>query len=498
LWSRCCESSASTKTNSVPCVSSVVKSEGPFASFAPPSACEVLAVKSRFLLPVASVLVLLAGCGDDADTSSVSPTQPGADAAADVQPGSDAGSDAAKSDAAGDASNPDQDGATDGSADVISDGSAETGAEAGNDASACVVDPQTPADGVRTVLSTHPYAGSGSACGRMVHVSRLDAQGTITATGQTIDVGDCPQRVSFSPDGRLALVVVANGHDPAAGMQRVVVLRNDAKGNVTIAGEMPEFSLTNPTEAVFSLDGTKAYVPDTDKKDGAVHVIDVVPGCSASYSKKISMPLPSRILPLPGGKYAILLAGKDANNVDDPNDVAILDLQSETVISNLDLFEDWTDAYSVSLSPDGKYLAVPNSSPFSSLMDTVSTLAIDTSGAQPTATLAYTLQNITEPTGVQWSPSGTKLAVSTFSGNKVQVLNAGANGVLSVGPAISGISLASYISMIKRGPNTGMFLVTSLTSVVVARFTDAGAEEVSEFSFGSGYEAMVNDVAVEP
>lgn len=348
---------------------------------------------------------------------------------------------------------------------------------------------------MRTVLTTHPYGETvdgGNTCGRLVHVLRLSAQGTLTDTGKTIDVGDCPQRVFFSPDGRLALVVVANGHNPGAGMQRVVVLRNDAQGNVTLAGEMAEFSLTNPTEAVFSLDGKKAYVPDTDLNSGAVHVIDVVPGCSASYSKKIPMPLPARILPLPGGKHAIVIGNKD------PNDVAILDLETETVVSNHDLFSDWTDAYTVSLSPDGKYLAVPNSSPFSSLADTVSTLEIDMSGAVPVPKLAYTLENITEPTGVQWSPDGAKLAVSTFSGNKVQVLNAGANGVISIGTSVSGIGLAGYISMLNRGPNTGMFLVTSVTSVFVLRFTSTGAEKVTEFSFGSGYDAMVNDVAVEP
>lgn len=448
-------------------------------------------MKIRFLLPIAAVLALLPACGDDAESSPPTPVPPGADAAADAQPGPDAGMDAPQADAPDDAP-ASQEASVDAPADVGPDTFAETGPEAGNDASSCTVDPQTPADGVRTVLTTHPYAGSGDACGRLVHVLRLDAEGKLTDTGNTLDVGDCPQRVHFSPDGRLAFVIVANHHNPGLGLQRVVVLRNDGQGNVSIVSEMPEFSLTNPIHVAFSLDGKKAYVPDTDLNSGAVHVIDVVPGCSATYAKKIPMPLPNQILPLPDGKHAIVIGNKE------PDDVAIVDLVAETVVSNHDLYEDWTDAYSIALSPDGKYLAVPNSSPFSSLANTVSTLEIDSSGATPVPKLAYMLQNIDEPTGVAWALDGSKLAVSTFSGNSVKVLNAGADGVISVGSTITGIGLAGYMSMLSRGPNAGLMLVTSVTSVFTLRFTASGMEKMGEFSFGSGYDAMVNDVAIEP
>ncbi len=449
-------------------------------------------MNARFLLPLASLLAVLPACSDDSDRSSPETQVPAQDAAADVVTPLDGAPDAAPEDAVADTAETGPDAAADVSGDTAIEAATEAGPEAGSDAAACVVDPQTPPDGARTVLVAHPYGPDGATCGRLVRVVRMDADGALTDTGETLDVGDCPTRVRFAPDGRLAFVIVSNSHNPGAGMQRVVVLRNDAAGNVSIVTELAEFSGTNPIEVSFSLDGTKAYVPDFDMSTGGVHVIDVIPGCTATYKKKIDMPLPHNVQPLPGGKYAFVMGNKD------PLDSALIDLETETVVDDYDLFSDWTDSYTVSLSPDGKYLAVPNSSPFSSLAETVATIELDTSGAKPVPTLAFTLPNVTEPTGVLWSPDGTKLLVSTFSGNKVHWMNAGAGGELSVGGTLTGIGLASYVSMVERGKNKGLVLVTSVTSIHALRFTASGIEKSTELSFGSGNGAIPNDVAVEP
>lgn len=378
----------------------------------------------------------------------------------------------------------------DSGADAMSDSAQEPVVEAG---ASCPVDPPTPADGPRTVLVTHPFPASGSAssCGRRVRVLRLDAQGKLADIGKSLDVGDCPLRVRFSPHGRLALVAVSNTHEPA-NTQRIVVLRNDAAGNVNLAGELSEFAGTNPTEVKFSSDGTRAYVTDYDVSDGALHVMDVEPGCGAKYRKKIPMQVPQNLALLPGDKYAFVMGDKA------PADAAIVNLESESVIAHHDLFPDFVYAYSLALSTDGKQLAIPNSSPFSSLAQAVATVRFDAVSGVPVPKVVGSAGGLVEPTGVQWLADGSKLLVTTFSGNSVAWLEAGSTGDLSPGGKVTGIDLAGYTSMLTRGPNAGLVLVTSVTSIFVLRFSSAGVTKVAELSLGSGNDAIANDVAIEP
>ncbi|MBI5536357.1 MAG: hypothetical protein HY898_26790 [Deltaproteobacteria bacterium] len=447
-------------------------------------------------MPAACLATALAlsSCGGDSSEQDPAPS-PETDGAAGASGGPDGGKDATISDSQGpdaaDVTWPD-------SADAMLDAKwdAKDGSKDGPaplDAGPCNPDPQTGSDGPRTVLVTHPFATESNQCGRRVRLLRLDVDGQLTDTGASLDVGDCPERVRFAPDGRLALVINNNSHDPQAGTQSVVALRNDAAGKVVMAAELKQLAGANPVDIAFSPDGKKAYVADYNiEGQGGVHVLDVTPGCTASYVKKIPVTTPKATQVLPGDSFAVVLGGKS------PIDTVVIDLAKGSVVKEYDLFSDFVDSQTLSLSPDGKVLIVPNSSPFSSLADTVSTVAIDSSGAAPVPSLQATLSGVTEPTGVAFSPDGLRVVVSNFSGDKVSWLKLAAQGTLSVEGSIASVPLAGFLTMLQRGPNAGLVLVTSVTSVRMLRLTDTGMEDKGALSIGAGAEAITGDIAIEP
>jgi DNA-binding beta-propeller fold protein YncE len=322
---------------------------------------------------------------------------------------------------------------------------------------------------------------------------RLDAAGSLAPTGTSIDTGDCPERVAFAPDGRLALVLHSNSHDPMAGTQTVVALANDAAGAVKIVAELKELSKTNPHDVAFSGDGRKAYVSDFDiEGKGGVHVLDVAPGCGVSYSKKIPLAVPTALQVLPGDAHAIVIGGKD------PLDVAVLDLTAGTVAAQYDLFSDFVDAQSIGLSPDAKRLLVPNASPFSSLADQVTVLSLTTAGGVPVPAVQMVMANVPEPSGVAYSPDGTKALVTNFSKNRATWLDVAAGGSISLGGTVTGIPLADRVSTLRRGPNAGLVLVTAVTDIHLLQFGASSVTSKGKVSLGSGNGAIAGDVAVEP
>lgn len=356
----------------------------------------------------------------------------------------------------------------------------------------CQPAPPVADDAPRTVLLTHPYGATGSECGTTVERFVWTATGELERPGERWDVGDCPQRVAFSPDGRLVLVITNNGHDPQAGTQSVVVLRHGADGMLEDIRRLEQFSLRNPSDVVFSHDGSRAYVTDFNiEGEGGVHVLRVEPGCDAEYDTWWSLPLAQVMVVLPGDRYAFVVGGQN------PNDSAVVDLQTGAV-TPYDLFSDFVSAYGVALSPDGTLAAVPNASLYSDLANTVATVRLAEGPEGPSPVLVDILENVKEPSDIHFDETGAHLAVTTFTGNSVDQLALAEDGTLSTGGSVGSISLADRIAGVHRGPLADRFLVTAVTAIHVLRFTEDGIVQDSVLPLGEGSENMCGDIAVEP
>jgi DNA-binding beta-propeller fold protein YncE len=356
----------------------------------------------------------------------------------------------------------------------------------------CEVDPPVAADGARTVLVTHPFGSEPGACGRMLRRLRLSADGALTDTGDALEIGDCPRRVAFSPDGRLALVVINNDHD-FDGQRGVAVLRHHADGALEIVRYLDELSEGNPEEVFFSPDGARAYVLDFNiAGEGGVNVLDVEPGCDVQLGGFIDVALAQALAEVTSTGHLVGSAGQS------PTDLSVLDLDAMAVAADYDLFSDFVSAESVALSPDGGLLLIPNASPFSELANQVTALALSVVNGAPIPTVVNTLTDIYEPSGVRFSPDGSLALVTNFSGNTVTWLDVGADGVISVGGVLPGVPLADRVDMLTRGPLTGWVLVTAVTEIATLRFTSDGLERMGGLNLGEGNSAIIGDVAVEP
>jgi DNA-binding beta-propeller fold protein YncE len=380
----------------------------------------------------------------------------------------------------------------DGSFDASDAGTADTGpGDTGPaDAGSCTPDPQTAADAPRTVLMAHPYGATGGDCGRNVEVLRLDSQGVLSQTGTQIEVDDCPKRIVFSPDGRLVIIASYNDHVAPHPMS-VKVYRHDAAGSLTFVQKIDGLDGTAPEDIAFSHDGRKALVTDFDSQ-GGVHVLNVEPGCAVSYVTKILVWAPTSVAVLPGDDFAVTVGGQD------PKDFAVLDLDTNTVAAHHDLFGGFVDAAYLALSPDGKGVLVPSGNPYSDVGNTLFVLKIDYSVAIPIPSVNAVLAGVNSPEGVLYSPDGTKAMVTNVEDNKATWYNVAADGKLTAGGSITGMSLADRVAMLSRGPNAGTVLVGALSDIHVLKFTPTGVQKLQKLSFGGGFDAMTGDVAIEP
>ncbi|MGC9044749.1 MAG: hypothetical protein ACP5KG_12945, partial [Myxococcota bacterium] len=263
----------------------------------------------------------------------------------------------------------------------------------------------------RYVVVSHPFGLDGSTCGRDIEFLLFSKDGLLSRTDMRMDIGDCPVKVRFSPDGKFLFVILNNNHNPQAGTQSVVVLKKDLQGRFQVLKEFAEFSGENPEYIVFKRDGSKAFVVDFNiEGEGGIHIIkreneDWI------YEKEVMLALPKAMVILPDDRYAIIVGGKD------PEDMAIMDIEREEIVAKSDIFSDFVDSLGLDVTSDGRYLVVPNSSPYSEIGNTLSIVEVDYSTDIPSLVLKQIVSNINEPSASLFTSDNKYLVVTNFSKN---------------------------------------------------------------------------------
>ena len=342
----------------------------------------------------------------------------------------------------------------------------------------------------RTLVVTHPYVEDGSSCGRDIEFFNFTTMGDIVRLNKRIEVGDCPIKVRFSPDGNYLFVILNNDHNPQAGTQSVVLFRKNNNDYVKLK-QFDEFSMQNPEYLVFDRSGNKLFVVDYDiKGQGGIHIIQREQG-DWNYKKEIPFALPHAMVVLPDDRYALIIGGED------PNDVAIMDIVNDEVVKEYDLFSDFVDSLGLDVTSDGKYVVVPNSSPFSNIGNTLSLLEITYDNGVPVPSLVDTVENVNEPSASLFSTDAQFVVVTNFSKNYTSLFGI-TNASLSLKGKVTSMSLADSMTMIRRGDFKDFFFVSALSDIHILRIQNGSLVRFNKLVLGEGYENMLGDIDIEP
>lgn len=343
----------------------------------------------------------------------------------------------------------------------------------------------------RLLVVSHPFGKDGSTCGRYIEFFTFSEVGSFLRLNDRVEVGDCPIKVKFSPDGLFLFVIVNNGHNPQAGTQAVVVLKKNIGGKFVVYKEFSEFSKQNPEYIAFKRDGNKVFIADFDiEGNGGIHII-TKDNENWIYKKEIPIALPKAMVVLPDDRFMVVVAGKE------PYDIAVLDIEREEIVSQYDLFNDFVDALGIDVTPDGKYIVIPNSSPYSELGNTLSILRVSYSDGIPTLSLESILSNVNEPSASLFTTDGKYLVVTNFSKNYTS-LYAFNDGKLDLLNRVTSMSLADAMTTIRKGDFKDYFFVNALLDIHILNIQDNQLIRVLRFSLGSGNENMLGDIDIEP
>jgi 6-phosphogluconolactonase (cycloisomerase 2 family) len=342
----------------------------------------------------------------------------------------------------------------------------------------------------RMLVVTHPYGQDGSSCGRDIEFFRFTAMGDMVRLNRRIEVGDCPIKVRFSPDGNYLFVILNNDHNPQAGTQSVVLLKKSNSEYVRFK-QFDEFSMQNPEYLVFDKSGNKLFVVDYDiKGQGGIHIIQREQG-DWNYKREIPFTLPRAMVVMPDNRYALIIGGEE------PGDVAIMDIIDERIVKEYDIFSDFVDSLGLDVTPDGRYVVVPNSSPFSNIGNTLSLLEITYENGVPVPTLVNTVENVNEPSASLFSTDARFVVVTNFSKNYISLFEIN-NSSLTFRGRVTSMSLADSMTMIRRGDFKDFFFISALNDIFVLRIENENLVIFKKLGLGDGYENMLGDIDIEP
>ncbi|GEM_PF-2262430 len=352
-------------------------------------------------------------------------------------------------------------------------------------------DTGTTEDYDRFLAVSHPYGPDGATCGRDIEFFIFSKEGILVRPDQRIEIGECPTKVKFSPDGRYLFVITNNSHNPQAGTQRVFVFEKNNENKFSVVKEFDQFSLQNPEYIVFNHSGDKAYVVDYNiEGEGGIHILEK--GFNGwEYKNEVMLALPKAMVVLPDDRYAIIIGGKD------PNDTAVMDLVNEKIIAQYDLFSDFVDALGPGITSQGDYIAVPNSSPYSEIGNSLGVIKIEYISQKPVPSLKNILKDVNEPSAALFTSDDKYLVVTNFSKNYTSLYSF-ANESFNYITNLTSMPLADTMTVLRKGAFKDYFFVNALSDIHILKIENNQLLRVQKMTLGDGYQNMLWDIDIEP
>ncbi len=340
-------------------------------------------------------------------------------------------------------------------------------------------------DNTRLVLAPKPigeFPGGGiSNVNTKVALLQLASDGTLSDSGNELEVGVGPEKAVFAPGRDLAVVLNGNGSDGNLSILDVDGLSATVRGAVLdlAPASIHDVAAAPDGEHLFAVAGAGTelnQLVEIDLADRLPAVTRSVDLASVSQCVAVS----------PRGDLVAL--GRHGG---DDKILEIYDRSSLSVVGSLRF--DAMLCGGLRFDASGRWLVSADE------YGTNQITLIDV--ADPTAPLlADLVTDLTAAFQGIFHPDSTALAVSTLNGNSVVPYSISPDGQLSAGTEVSGgLPLAAEMDMIVRGQRRGLILVSALTLVVAVQLeADGSASKGATLDLGSGSENSVEGLAIAP
>ncbi|MEM9071413.1 MAG: hypothetical protein AAGE52_23100 [Myxococcota bacterium] len=418
-----------------------------------------------FLRGVTCALVLVA-CGDD-DRPMDRDADVGRDAAV------DSAVDAAARDSAADA--------------------ALDATDAGVDAGEMCPRLPAPADRVRRVVISHPFATDGAPA-EVFEVLELSQDGTLSRPDTTFTMGRATQTpIAFTPDGEVGAVAQDDG---SLGVFR---LNDDGSVEVMHASYDGAFFAT---AVVPALDGTGFWIRDAQFRasGGGIYFVEI--GCDGAIaSERMAFPakLPYGFLPRADGS-AVVFARDVLDVMDPPEDAFLVTLDTPMRTAQADVFDDddWIGSSST-LTANGRHALIADNSIAST--NRVGVVSLGGGAIAP----VQVISPFEDPAAVVASPFDDAAIVLSAFGNAIfrlsynpdaalPFVNEGELTYMGGRPA-----LPSAAALVDRGTLSGLVVIAENVSVRQVRFMGGGAvTDLGAFGLGDDSANIVGTIGVQP
>jgi hypothetical protein len=363
-------------------------------------------------------------------------------------------------------------------------------------------------DRIRTVVLSHPYHGPGESSDAY-SVWQLDIDGELSSTGERFSMrpASIVPSITFTPDGEIGIAVQDDG---TLGIFRVT-----ASGIEVLDEGFDDGGAFYARSVTLDLTGQWLYVVDgsTRGNGGGIYLVHIeCDGTPLGLGRLARADVASGIAFVPADGEATrraLVTARDIADASDGHDAHLLEmgavLDKPDVLVSGDVFADEdASVSSLLLSKNGHFALVGDDSIASSNQ----VVAIGVSD-----TLIHPLQafpTIEGPTAILESPYENAALVTSIdegSGDSA-VYRLGYDPENTTTP-YSGPTELTYFGgvpqlpaaavMVGVGRLRGLVLVAEMLGIRRVQFTEAGAlTDLGRTSTGSGYDAMVGTIGVQP
>lgn len=324
-------------------------------------------------------------------------------------------------------------------------------------------------------LKYYPYTGN------QMQLFHISPDGSIAKFGDRITVFDGLSKGAFAPSGKRFLVV--NESQEMA----LYEISADGAANLTYA----KFGEGYIDEILFK-DDAFAYLLDGNPVDygGGIKMLNVSDSSLSLVPKSVSLHAPSGLAVAPSNHYAIASGGI---MIDDPNDTVVVDLTDTDLKATFsNLWKESASSFDPVFSPDGKLFAMGNNSPYMEESSVIKLFSFSSAGELALLSSA----TVETPSGFAFTNDGKFLVVSSFEKNLAAVFDV-SQSALTPSSTKTGLPLADDVMPIRKGPLSGLILISTYDALHLFEVTQDGAlKEKSSVKMDSGMESIVGSVSL--